>query len=373
MDDACHEINSGLLIANTQVGGATNDLIALSSAWRARVFIERGQIPEANAEISRANSVPTNPWISFRVGMAAGDVAMKQEAYQSALELYERANKEAESYGGEGHGYQIEPRLGLACVGLNKLDEAVTRFNRLKGRDLIPICRMYADYGLALVALRKGEVTEARRIAEPLRQHLEPTNSGLLVTLRSNLFHELANAVEQQQLKSRELPVNSELVVTERSEINERDTSEGLDRNHVFISYSHKDARFLNELLTHLAPLQRTGRVSAWSDRQIQPGSDWSADIAHALKRTRVAVMLVTKDFLASDFIHEHELGPLLREAEKGGVTILWILVRACSYRHTPLKRYQAAIPPDKPLALMKSERDGAWVKICERIIDAVE
>ena len=141
------------------------------------------------------------------------------------------------------------------------------------------------------------------------------------------------------------------------------------NRDKVFISYSHKDRKFLNELLAHLKPLERASRVAHWSDDQIQPGSKSLEEIRGALALSKVAVLLVTKDFLASDFIHEHELGPLLKEAEKGGVKILWVSVRACSYKETPLRNYQAVIPPDKPLAKMGTTgRDEAWVKICEEI-----
>jgi internalin A len=143
-------------------------------------------------------------------------------------------------------------------------------------------------------------------------------------------------------------------------------------RDQVFISYSHDDEKFLNELLIHLKPLQRAGRVAAWSDRQIAPGSQWFAEIQTALARTKVAVMLVTPNFLASDFIHEHELGPLLKEAEQGGVKILWVPVRACSYEETLLKDYHAVLSPDKPLAEMKAERDSAWVKVCGAIKNAL-
>jgi len=90
------------------------------------------------------------------------------------------------------------------------------------------------------------------------------------------------------------------------------------------------------------------------------------------LSKTKVGVFLVTADFLASDFIHEEELTPLLEEAQTGGVKILWIPVRACIYDETPLKDYQAIIDPAKPLATMKEERDNAWVEICRAIRDAV-
>jgi internalin A len=143
-------------------------------------------------------------------------------------------------------------------------------------------------------------------------------------------------------------------------------------RDKIFISYSHKDKKFLEELLTHLKPLERAGRVLTWSDKQIQAGAKWFDQIKTAVDETRVAVMLVTKDFLASDFIDQYELGPLLKEAENGGVRILWVPVRACAYAETSLKKYQAVIPPEKPLAEMKAERDKAWVKVCEEIKKAV-
>lgn len=143
-------------------------------------------------------------------------------------------------------------------------------------------------------------------------------------------------------------------------------------RDKVFLSYSHDDVDFLEQLRRHLAPYVRAGLVSPWSDRDITPGSQWFDEIRTALKKTKVAVMLVTSSFLASDFVHNHELGPFLKEAETGGVRILWVPVRACAWKATPLKNYQAAISPDKPLAEMTAKRDGAWVKICEKIEEAL-
>lgn len=143
-------------------------------------------------------------------------------------------------------------------------------------------------------------------------------------------------------------------------------------RDQVFICYSHKDKQWLDNLQTHLKPYVRNG-LTAWSDKQIAPGSKWLPEIETALNSAKVAVLLVTPNFLASDFIHEKELGPLLKKDEKGNVRIIWIPVRACSYKETPLKDYQAAGESDKPLANMKkADRDKAFVKICEEIKKAV-
>ncbi len=140
----------------------------------------------------------------------------------------------------------------------------------------------------------------------------------------------------------------------------------------VFISYSHKDGRWRDDLLEHLKPYIRAHMLTAWSDQQIQAGSQWFDQIKVALSSAKVAVLLVTPSFLASDFIYNEELIPLLKDAERGGVKILWIPVRPSAYEISPLQKYQAAIDPAKPLALMKAERDIAWVRICKEIAAAV-
>lgn len=140
-------------------------------------------------------------------------------------------------------------------------------------------------------------------------------------------------------------------------------------RDQVFISYSHEDAKYMKELLKHLKPFSRSGAVTAWSDEQIAKGSQWFEEIQTALEKTSVAVLLVSPDFFASDFIHEHELGLLLKEAEAGGVRILWVPLRPSAFEETPLAKYQAVSPPNRPLSQMnKADRDEAWVRICKEI-----
>jgi TIR domain len=145
-------------------------------------------------------------------------------------------------------------------------------------------------------------------------------------------------------------------------------------RDQVFISYSHKDTKWRKELEIYLKPYLRDASIISWSDKQIQAGSEWFAEINTALTSTKVAVLLVSPAFIASDFIHEHELGPLLKEAEQGGVKILWVPIRESAYKKTPLKDYQAVLDPSKPLAAMTSAgRDRAWVRICAEIAKAVK
>jgi hypothetical protein len=130
----------------------------------------------------------------------------------------------------------------------------------------------------------------------------------------------------------------------------------GDNRNRVFVSYSHMDERWLRRMLVHLRPLQNEGVVDVWSDTRIRPGDDWRTKIEQALESASVAVLLVSADFLASEFIIENELPPLLRAAETNGTTILPVIVGPSSFPETAsLGRFQAMNDPRTPLLAMNA------------------
>src|SRR5262249_24964838 len=98
-------------------------------------------------------------------------------------------------------------------------------------------------------------------------------------------------------------------------------------------------------------------------------GANWRREIEGALERARVAVLLVSPDYLGSDFIAEHQLTPLLEAAKRKGLTILWVAVRASSYDETEIRDYQPANDPSQPLSgLTVANQSRVLVSICKRI-----
>jgi tetratricopeptide (TPR) repeat protein len=137
----------------------------------------------------------------------------------------------------------------------------------------------------------------------------------------------------------------------------------------LFASYSHLDQRWLAEFRTHLTPLLREAIVDAWDDTRIAPGSKWAEEIGAALAAADIGVLLVTPDYLASDFIARYELPPLL-----AGTTVFWIAVSHSHHEVTEIAQYQAANDPQRPLdTLEPSERNQAWKAICQNLLRAAE
>jgi tetratricopeptide (TPR) repeat protein len=159
----------------------------------------------------------------------------------------------------------------------------------------------------------------------------------------------------------------------------------------VFISYAHSDNEnadpnkcWLNRLLEHLQPLVFQKQVRTWSDIAIETGERWHESIKTRLPNAKVAVLLISPAFLASEYIRNSELPVLLMNARNEGVIILPIILRRCLFTAAKFKYpdplagpeelslsiFQSANSPDKPLnAMQEHEQDEVFVSIAERIL----
>jgi cell division protein FtsZ len=125
----------------------------------------------------------------------------------------------------------------------------------------------------------------------------------------------------------------------------------GNQRNKVFISYSHRDRDWLDRLSIHLKPLIRDNSIELWDDTKIVVGSKWKDEIQKAINESSIAILLISANFLASDFITQNELPPLLEKAQSDGVIILPLIVSPCRFIQTKsISQFQAINDPTKPL-----------------------
>lgn len=164
---------------------------------------------------------------------------------------------------------------------------------------------------------------------------------------------------------------------TQRELTNGGEESESIARQPepkiVFVSYSHEDRKWLDELKTHLKAFVWEKRLRLWDATELPPGEEWAAKINEAISSAKAAVLLVSRHLFASKFISEEELPAIRDAAEKGRLRIVWFALSWSVVAQTWIIEYQAAVPPDEPLEeLDEPTRQRRWVQICAKIEEAL-
>ncbi|MBK8518439.1 MAG: toll/interleukin-1 receptor domain-containing protein [Saprospiraceae bacterium] len=135
-------------------------------------------------------------------------------------------------------------------------------------------------------------------------------------------------------------------------------------KNKVFVSYSHLDEEYLKDIKRHFKPFLK--QIDFWDDSKIQPGQKWKKEIRNAINETKIAILLVSTDFLGSEFISTDELPPLLKAAEAEGAVILILILKPCLFEEfVDLNQFQAMNPPGRPISKMDfNEREELYVNL---------
>ncbi|MCH8147174.1 MAG: toll/interleukin-1 receptor domain-containing protein [Planctomycetes bacterium] len=141
-------------------------------------------------------------------------------------------------------------------------------------------------------------------------------------------------------------------------------------RDKVFICYAHDDKPWVDRILKMASPLVRNKAVEFWWDRNIKTGRKWRDEIGKGLDSAKVALLMVSQSFLASDFIIDEELPKLLKAHQDDGATIFWILLEECMWEKTPIAVFQAAHvkPPLDDLEKDQQALNKAIKAICEKL-----
>lgn len=139
------------------------------------------------------------------------------------------------------------------------------------------------------------------------------------------------------------------------------------DAVELFFSYSHKDEALRDQLATHLKLLERQGIISAWHDRKIVPGSEWAGDINQYLNQADIILLLVSADFLASDYCWDIEIQKALTRHDAGEATVIPVILRPVDWSSAPFARLQA-LPKDAQPVMTWNLPDLAFMDIAKGI-----
>jgi internalin A len=142
---------------------------------------------------------------------------------------------------------------------------------------------------------------------------------------------------------------------------------EDINMKKIFISYSHRDERLRDELETHLKLLQRQGVIKTWHDRKILPGSEWDREIDRNLQRADIVLLLISADFIASDYCWGKELSVTLRRHEEREAIVVPIILRSCVWQGAPFGKLQGLPKDMKPITSWE-DRDTAWTDVARGI-----
>ena len=135
----------------------------------------------------------------------------------------------------------------------------------------------------------------------------------------------------------------------------------------LFYSYSHKDTRLCELLETHLKALQRSGLIRSWYDRKIDPGAEWSEQIQRAMERAGIILLLISPDFMASDYCYEIELPFAMKRHQSGEAVVIPILLRPVAYQDAPFGTLQMLPKGARPI-IVWGRRDEAFNDVAAAI-----
>lgn len=140
----------------------------------------------------------------------------------------------------------------------------------------------------------------------------------------------------------------------------------------VFYSYSHRDERYRNELSVSLSILRHEGAIEEWHDRKIVAGAQWADEIDDHLDAAQLILLLISRDFIASEYCYGKEMTRAIERHNDGLARIIPIIVRPWDFSGTPFATLQA-LPTDAKAVTVWTNRDKAWLDVLKGITRAVK
>jgi hypothetical protein len=136
-------------------------------------------------------------------------------------------------------------------------------------------------------------------------------------------------------------------------------------------SYSHVDEALRNELEKHLSPLKRMGKITTWHDRRIVPGQEFERQIDHYFSEADIILLLISSDFIASDYCYQVEMTHALERHKRGEAVVIPVILRECAWHPLPFGSIMAATIDGKPVTKFASHDEG-YVQVVDAVSRAI-
>src|SRR5947209_3580429 len=134
----------------------------------------------------------------------------------------------------------------------------------------------------------------------------------------------------------------------------------------IFFCYAHEDEDLLNKLKRHLWPLQRQGLIDVWHDRDISAGTEWEREISQHLNAAQVILLLVSPDFMYSEYCYGVEMKRAIERHQRGEARVIPIIVRPVYWQG--ILGHLQALPTDA-----KPVMSALWYNVDEAFFDVTE
>jgi tetratricopeptide (TPR) repeat protein len=135
----------------------------------------------------------------------------------------------------------------------------------------------------------------------------------------------------------------------------------------IFYSYAHEDENLRKELNNHLYNLQRANLITGWHDRNISAGTEWKHEIDIHLDSAQIILLLISPDFIASDYCYGIEVKRAMERHEAGEARVIPIILKRVDWEDTPFHKLQALPKNAKPVTSYRTRSD-AFFEIAKSI-----
>ena len=139
-------------------------------------------------------------------------------------------------------------------------------------------------------------------------------------------------------------------------------------------SYAHEDAPLLDRLRRALATLRRQGLIELWDDQQTPAGESWERNVHQNLDQAEVIILLISQDFIASDYCYNVELARALERYDEKTVKVIPVIVRDTDWEGTEFeKRKIKVLPLDGKPIMSWDNKDAAWLDVARGVSEVVK